>query len=236
LRAACPLLAQSRHHDGVNRSPFLGVKRTSAADNRAQSLVDNLRSSGSQARSPLIGGNPSTLAGFILRAARRQVSVFAMRFTGNFFSEGAYVPGGRSRRSSHTLLVPLVACAIGATASGAVILSLVGSPTIQQSVSSSSPRAIVRAAGSTSEPTETAKNRPMVETPLPEAVTTKVSSRDEPVTQTEAEHQAEVSDQQSRKHGRQRSREPHWQGRFARAFWSSSRFSSRRDELNSGVR
>ena len=188
---------------------------------------------GAQARSPLIGGNPSTVAGFILKAARRQVSVFAMRFTGNFFSQGAYVPGGRS---SHTLLVPLVACAIGATASGAVILSLAGSPTIQQSVSSSSPRAIVRTAGSTSEPTETAKNRPMVETPLPEAVTTKVSSRDEPVAQTEAEHQAEVSDQQSRKHGRQRSREPHWQGRFAHAFWSSSRFSSRRDELNSGVR
>jgi hypothetical protein len=152
-----------------------------------------------------------------------------MRFTGNFFSEGHHVSGGRS---SHTLLVPLVACAVGATASGAVVLSLVGSPVTQQSVSSSSPRAIVRAA-STSEPTETAKNQPMVEMPPP-AVTTKVSGRDEPV--TKAEHQAEVHNQQSRKHSQQRSRERYWQGRFAHTFWSSSRFSSRRDELTSGVR
>jgi hypothetical protein len=76
----------------------------------------------------------------------------------------------------------------------------------------------------------------MVEMPLPPAVTTKVSGRDEPVTQTEAEPEAEVHNQQSRKHSQQRSRERHWQGRFAHAFWSSPRFSSRRDELNSGVR
>jgi hypothetical protein len=39
-----------------------------------------------------------------------------------------------------------------------------------------------------------------------------------------------------RKHSQQRSRERHWQGRFAHAFWSSPRFGSRRDELTSGVR
>jgi hypothetical protein len=76
----------------------------------------------------------------------------------------------------------------------------------------------------------------MVEMPLPPAVSTKLSGRDEPVTQTEAEHQAEVPNQQSRKHSQQRSRERYWQGRFAHAFWSSPRFGSRRDELTSGVR
>jgi hypothetical protein len=142
------------------------------------------------------------------------------------------VPGGRS---SHPLLVPLVACAVGATASGNVIFSLVGSPTAQQSVSStSSPRAIVRAAGN-SELTETAKNQPTVKTPLPPAVTTKVSTRDELVPETEGERQAEMRSQQSQKHGRQHSRGSHWQGRFTHA-WSFARFSSRRDELNSGAR
>jgi len=154
----------------------------------------------------------------------------AMRFTGNFFSEVDVRRGSSTR----TLLVPLVACAVGATASGAVLLYLAGSPNTQPDVSSISPRAIVRNAG-TSEPTENAQYRPMVEMPPP-PVTTKVSGRDETVTQTEAEHQAEVHNQQSRKHSQQRSRERYWQGRFAHTFWSSSRFSSRRDELTSGVR
>jgi hypothetical protein len=154
-----------------------------------------------------------------------------MRFTGNFFSEADVRRGG----SNYTLLVPLVACAVGATASGAVLLYLVGSPITQPGASSISPRAIVRNAA-TSEPTETAKTQPVGEMPLPPAVTSKVSGRGEPVTQTEAEHQAEVHNQQSRKHSQQRSRERYGQGRFAHAFWSSSRFSSRRDELTSGVR
>jgi len=56
------------------------------------------------------------------------VGGLAMRFTGNFFSDGAHLRGGRS---NHTFLVPLVACAVGATASGAVVLSLMGSPAPQ---------------------------------------------------------------------------------------------------------
>jgi hypothetical protein len=164
----------------------------------------------------------------MLKAARRQVSVFAMRY---LFPEGSHVLGGRS---SHALLVPLVACAVGATASGNVIFSLVGSPTAQQGVSStSSPRAIVRAAGTSL--TETAKNQPAVNTSLPPAVTTKVSSRDELIPETEAERQAEMRSQQSQKHSRQSSRGSHWQGRFTHA-WSWTRFSSRRDELTSGAR
>ena len=154
-----------------------------------------------------------------------------MRFTGNFFSEGAHVRGGSF---NHTLLVPLVACAVGAAASGAVMLSLVGSAMTQPGISSISPRAIVRNAG-TSEPTKTAQDRPMVERPLQPAVTS-IVRRDELVTQTEAEHRAEVHSQQSRKHGQQRSREPYWQRRFAHAFWPWPRFSSRRNEFTSRAR
>ena len=151
-----------------------------------------------------------------------------MRFTGNFFSET------RRGSSNHSLLAALVACALGATASGAVILSLAGLPTTQPRVSSISPRAIVRNAGS-SEPTETTQNRPVVEKPPP-TISSTVSGRDKLVTQTEAEHQVEVHSEQSRKHSQQHSREPHWQRRFAHAFWQLPRFSSRRDELTSGAR
>ena len=151
-----------------------------------------------------------------------------MRFTGNFFSEGAHARGGSF---NPILLVPLVACAVGAAASGAVILSLVDSPMTQPGVSSISLRAIVRNVGA-SEPTKTAQDRPIIETSLRPAVTGAVSGRDELVAPTEAE----PAGQQSRKHSQQRSRERHGQGRFAHAFWSSPRFSSRRDELTSGVR
>jgi len=151
-----------------------------------------------------------------------------MRFTGNFFSEEAHLHGGRS---NHSFLVPLVACAVGATASGAVVLSLIGSPVPQSSGPASvPPRAIVRSAGPSG--TEAAKNQPVVETPLPSAVTAKVSDRDEPVGQTEAGQPPEVHDQQSRKHSQQHTRERYSQGRF-RPF---PRFSSRRDELTSGAR
>jgi hypothetical protein len=170
--------------------------------------------------------------GYDFRERQERNSGFAMRFTGNFFSEGAHVRGGSS---NHTLLVPLVACAVGASASGAVILSLAGSTMTQPGVSSISPRAIVQNAD-TSEPTKTAQDRPMVETPPRPAVTSMVSGRDELVTQTEAEHQAEVHSQRSRKHSQQRSREPHWQLRFAHAFSPWPHFSSGRNELTSGAR
>ena len=130
-----------------------------------------------------------------------------MRFSGNFFSEWHLRRGS----SNHTLLVPLVACAVGAAASGAVILSLVGSPMTQPGVSSISPRAIVRNSAA-SEPPKIARDRPIIETPLRPAVTSAVSGRDEPVVQTEAEHQTEAQSQQSRKHSRvvRRWREPYW--------------------------
>jgi hypothetical protein len=59
----------------------------------------------------------------------------------------------------------------------------------------------------------------MIDNPLPPGVTSKVSGRDERVSQSEAEHQAEVHSQQLQKHSQQRSREPHWHRRFAHAFW-----------------
>jgi hypothetical protein len=153
-----------------------------------------------------------------------QVSGFAMRFTGNFFSEWAHVRGGSS---NHALFVAVVACAVGATASGAVILTLVGSPTTQPSVSSISPRAIVRNTGA-SEATKTAQDQPTVEILPRPAVTGMVAGRDEPATKTEEDHQAEVNGQESRKHSRAliRSREPYWRRPFARAFSPSPRFSS----------
>ena len=181
-----------------------------------------LSASRSLARNLVIGGNPSMMPALSSKNRLALGAGFAMRFTGNYFSEWAY---GRGVSSNHTLLVPLVACAVGATASGAVILSLAGSPATQPSVSSNSPRVIVRSAG-TSEPTENAQDRPMVETPPRPAVTNMASGRNEPVTQTESEHQTEVHSQQSRKHSQQHSREPHWHGRFAHAYSPLTRFSS----------
>jgi hypothetical protein len=155
-----------------------------------------------------------------------------MRSIGNYYSEWA--DRGNTR---HTLLVTLVACAVGASASAAVIFSLVSSPTTQSSVSTISPKAIVRNTGASELP-KTAQGGPAVEpTPSPQGVvrnagaaaqdepveptqrptaTKMVSGRDEPMTQTEAEHQTEAQSQQSRKHGRvvRRWREPYWR-RFA---------------------
>jgi hypothetical protein len=152
-----------------------------------------------------------------------------MRLNWNSYSEWAPV----RRERSHTLIV-LVACAIGATTSAAVILSLGDFPITQTGVPPISPRAIVRNVG-TLEPTKAAQDRP-AEASLPSAVTSIVSGRDEPVTQPEAEHQVEVHGQQSQNDREQRSRGSHSAGRFAHGFWRSPRFSSRRDELTSGAR
>jgi hypothetical protein len=147
---------------------------------------------------------------------------FAMRFTGNFYSEWDHARGGSCNR---TLLVVLVACAVGATASGAVILSLVGSPSTQPGVPSISQRAIVRNT-SASEATKTAQDHPGVEAPPRPAATAMVSGHDEPATQTEEDHQTEVHSQKSRKHSRvvTRSHEPYWRRPFAHAFSPSPRF------------
>ena len=147
-----------------------------------------------------------------------------MRLNRNFYSEWAAV---RWESSRHAVLVTLVACAIGATASAAVILSLVDFPVTQAGVPPMSPRAIVRNAGAP-EDTKPAQTGPVVETPTRLAATRVVSDRDEPVTQMEEEHPSEVHSQQLRKHSRVviRSHEPYWRQRFTHAFSRSPRFSA----------
>jgi hypothetical protein len=115
-----------------------------------------------------------------------------MRLTGNYYSEWADA-GGDTRR---TLLVTLVACAVGATASAAVIFSLASSPTTQSGVPSIAPRAIVRNVGAPELPKtvqdevpKAVQNEPVKPTSQ-RAANSMVSARDEPVTQTEAEHRA----------------------------------------------
>jgi hypothetical protein len=157
-----------------------------------------------------------------------------MRLIGNYYSDWADARGDTRR----TFLVTLVACAVGATASAAVIFSLASSPTTQSSVPSISPRAIVRNVGAPEAP-KTVQDGPQVEpTPSPQATVrnagafeapkavqnksveptsrpaanSMVSARDEPVTQTEAEHRAGVHSQQPRRHSRVRY--PYWR-RFA---------------------
>jgi hypothetical protein len=160
-----------------------------------------------------------------------------MRSTGNYYSEWADTRG----TTPHTLLVTLVACAVGVIASAAVIFSLASSPTTQPGVPSISPQAIVRNVDA-SEVLKTAQSGVVVEpTPSPRVIlrnagssevpkaaqdgavgptsqpaTSMASGRDEPVTQTEAAHRTEAQSQQSRKHGRvvRRWREPYWR-RFA---------------------
>jgi hypothetical protein len=153
-----------------------------------------------------------------------------MRLIGNYYSEWADARGDTRR----TLLVTLVACAVGATASAAVIFSLASSPTTQSGVPPISPRAIVRNVGAIEvpngpqvEPTRSpqatvrntgafeapkaVQNKPVEPTSQP-AANGMVSARDEPVAQTEAEHRAGVHSQQPRRHSRVRY--PYWR-RFA---------------------
>jgi hypothetical protein len=161
-----------------------------------------------------------------------------MRLIGNYYSEWADTRG----TAPHTLLVTLVACAVGAIASAAVIFSLASSPTTQPVAPSISPQAIVRDIGASEAP-KTGQGGPVIEpTPSPRATvrnagaseipkaaqdapvettsqpaTGIASGQHEPVAQTEAEHhQTEAQSQQSRKHGRvaRQWREPYWR-RFA---------------------
>jgi hypothetical protein len=161
-----------------------------------------------------------------------------MRLIGNYYSEWADARGDTRR----TLLVTLVACAVGATASAAVIFSLAGSPTTQSSAPPISPRAIVRNvsapevpknvqggplveqtpspqatvrnAGATEVP-KAAQNEPVEPTSRPSAASM-VSGRNVSVTETEAEARAEVHSQHSRRHTR--IRQPYWR-RFAHNPW-----------------
>src|SRR5262249_5088548 len=154
-----------------------------------------------------------------------------MRSMGNYYSEWADARGDTRR----TLLATFVACAVGATASAAVIFSLASSPTTQSGVPPISPRAIVRSVAAPEVP-KTVQGGPVVEpTPSPQATVrnagvpkaaqdepveptsrpaanSMVSAREEPATQTEAEHRAGVHSQQPRRHSRVRY--PYWR-RFA---------------------
>jgi hypothetical protein len=157
-----------------------------------------------------------------------------MRLTGNYYSEWADARGDTSR----TLLAILVACAVGATASAAVIFSLASSPTTQSSAPPISPRALVRNFGAPEVP-KTVQDGPVVEpTPSPQATVrnagtfevpkapveptsrpaaaSMVSGRNVSVTQTEAEARSEVHSQQSRRHSRVHY--PYWR-RFAHNPW-----------------
>jgi hypothetical protein len=157
---------------------------------------------------------------------------------GNYYSEWADARGDTRR----TLLVTLVACAVGATASAAVIFSLASSPTTQSSAPPISPRALVRNVGAPEvpknvqggpvvEPTaspqatvrnagatevpKAAQNEPVEPTSRPSAASM-VSGRNVSVTETEAEARAEVHSQHSRRHTR--IRQPYWR-RFAHNPW-----------------
>jgi hypothetical protein len=136
-----------------------------------------------------------------------------MRAIGNFYSEGRHRQG---------LLVSLVATAVGAIASAAVILSLLGSPATQPGVSSISPRAIVREKIGEPEINKTVSDRLTAETPVPPIGANEVA------TQTDAKHQPEVNKHESRKHSRvvTRSREPYGRGRFGRSFRQLPHFSN----------
>ncbi len=163
-----------------------------------------------------------------------------MRLIGNYYSEWADARGDTRR----TLLVTLVACAVGATASAAVIFSLASSPITQSGVPPISPRAIVRNVGapevpktvqdgpvvdptpslranaSATEAPKTTQDGAMAKPPRP-AANSMLSACDDPVAQTKAEHQTEVHSQQSRRHSR--TRYPYWR-RFAhnispKPFW-----------------
>src|SRR6516165_5147824 len=110
-----------------------------------------------------------------------------MRLIGNYYSEWA----DTRRDTSRTLLVTLVACAVGATASAVVIFSLASSPTTQSGLPAISPRAIVRNVGAPEAPK-----------------TTQAGSRAEPPPPQPAEHRAEVHSRQPRRHSRVRY--PYW--------------------------
>jgi len=160
-----------------------------------------------------------------------------MRSIGNCYSDWADARSDTRR----TLLVTLVACAVGATASAAVIFSIASSPTTQSGAPPISPRAIVRNVGAPEVP-KTAQAGPVEPTPSPQATVRNagafeapkaaqnepveptsrpaaanmVSGRNEQLTQTKAEHQAQVHSQQSRRHSRVRY--PYWR-RFAHNPW-----------------
>jgi hypothetical protein len=145
--------------------------------------------------------------------------------------------------SHPNFLVSLVACAIGGTASAAVVLCLLDFPMIP-GVPPISSGAIVRNASAFQE-TGTPRNRPVVETarlvaiamisPADRAVAKNspvletpmrlvaIGASDELATQMKAEHRSEVHSQELHKHARSAIREHHQRRRFTHSLSSSPR-------------
>lgn len=136
------------------------------------------------------------------------------------------------RRERAPILVVSVACALGATTSAALILSLGDFPIMQTGVPPVAAPGIVRNV-STWEPTKTAQDRAVAESPLPSAAPSMASGRDEPVAHSEVPHQRELPSQQRHRH--QRVHGTHAR-RFANGSWRVTHFNSWRDELTSGAR
>ena len=146
-----------------------------------------------------------------------------MRFNGNFYS--GWIHARKDFR--HTLSLVLVACALGGTASAAVVLSLMGSLMIQPVVPPISPRVTVRIT-SELETANIVRNGPTIEIPTPGAAIDATSLPEEPEAQTTAEHRGEVHGHQSRRYSRVvvRSREHYWRHRFTHSLSPAPRFSS----------
>jgi hypothetical protein len=152
-----------------------------------------------------------------------------MRLNGKSYSVWAAV-----RREPFSILVALVACAIGVAIIGAVFVSVGEFPIMQAGVPPISPRTIVQDVTASSQPTNSAQHSAMVESPLPSPAPSMVSGREEPVTHSQAKQQrAEVRQQ---RHRQQPGRELHRQARFSNPSWRVTRFNSQRDELVSGPR
>jgi hypothetical protein len=93
------------------------------------------------------------------------------------------------RREPSSILVVLVACAIGVTTIAAVILSVGEFPIMQTGVLPISPRAIVQNVTNSSQLTNSAQHSAAVESPLPSPALSMVSGREEPVTHTQPKQQ-----------------------------------------------
>ena len=144
-----------------------------------------------------------------------------MRLNWNSYSEWPPV-----RRERSQVLIILVACALAATTSAAVILSLGDFPIMQTGVPQIATRALVRNACAledlkTAENTLESRSRP-------------IPMRAEPVPQMEEEQAWVVHSAQSKKDRQQRSRRSYWRERHG--FRPLTRVSSRRDELTAGAR
>jgi hypothetical protein len=137
-----------------------------------------------------------------------------MRLNGNSHSDWI---SGRKESSAHILLVAVVACAVGATASAGVILSLLGSVIVQPRVPSIAPR-VIASNNTASGPANIAQDQAATETAIPQVAIPTMPETALPVNQTQAGRQ--VHSHRLRKLGRVagRPRETYWRHRFTNAY------------------